>query len=519
MPSILDRAIANPLRFIACRNIDPPPALAWTVSNDRLVVALLTAITAVIWYLVEPIVFTYDSFAYLTAAKFIAGVDGGSFSYFRPPLLPLLLAATGVASRQTYFWFNLTQVALGIASVLLVHDCLRRFSKVIGLIATGFFIITFIGFVYSKSVMTEQIYLFGWCLCINGGLAYLWTGGPSRLVQVVVALLILALARAQGAYVIAIVLPTLAIGQPRRLPAVAVALLAYVLVLFSYGKVHAAMARSIQSATTSIDVSSFGISDSTGKMLFMVPYYDVYRRLGKPIIAAENGPASRRMVAELRAYYLVPEHLAAMTNHQRYNQFAGKPDDFVLAMQREPEGNYWWAIWNALDDRLGAAGSDALLLRVTIEAVIAHPLSTGLVYGGNFLFAFFFADSSYVWQHRPFGPDWIDPKLAKEMQASGDPSVPTVFARILNVLFPVLRCLVVIGAILVAPFAWRSRWRMEFVFCLSLVVYNQATLALAATPESRYTYYIVPPLLIAVTMGLQAYIDWCRVSDATDEAL
>jgi hypothetical protein len=29
--------------------------------------------------------------------------------------------------------------------------------------------------------------------------------------------------------------------------------------------------------------------------------------------------------------------------------------------------------------------------------------------------------------------------------------------------------------------------------------------ALAATAENRYTFYIVPPLLVAVTMGLQAY--------------
>jgi hypothetical protein len=160
-----------------------------------------------------------------------------------------------------------------------------------------------------------------------------------------------------------------------------------------------------------------------------------------------------------------------------------------------------------LDDRLGAAGSDALLLRVTIEAVVAHPFSTALVYSRNFLFAFLFADSSYVWQHRSFGPEWVGPELAKEMEASGDPSMPTGLARILNALFPAMRWLLVAGAILVAPFAWRSRWRMGFVFCLSLVVYNQATVALAATPESRYTFYIVPPLLAVITLGLQAYID------------
>ena len=49
-----------------------------------MVVALAATITAMVWYFVEPIVVTYDSFAYLTAAKYIAGVEGGSFSYFRP---------------------------------------------------------------------------------------------------------------------------------------------------------------------------------------------------------------------------------------------------------------------------------------------------------------------------------------------------------------------------------------------------------------------------------------------------
>jgi hypothetical protein len=139
--------------------------------------------------------------------------------------------------------------------------------------------------------------------------------------------------------------------------------------------------------------------------------------------------------------------------------------------------------------------------------VLAHPFSTLFVYGRNFLLAFVLADSSYVWTHRPFGQEWIGPDLAKEMQASGDPSVATPLARALNVFFPIVRVLLVLGTIVVAPFALRSRWRTSFIFCVTLVVYNQATVALAATPESRYTFYIVPPLLVAVTMGLQAWGD------------
>ena len=72
--------------------------------------ALAAAISAIIWYLVEPIVVTHDTFAYLIAAKFIAGVDGGSFTYFRPPLLPLLMAVTSAQQRA----FE-TQNSLGMA--------------------------------------------------------------------------------------------------------------------------------------------------------------------------------------------------------------------------------------------------------------------------------------------------------------------------------------------------------------------------------------------------------------------
>ena len=417
--------------------------------NDRLAVALAAAITAMTWYLVEPIVVTYDSFAYMAAAKFIAGVDGGSFSYWRPPLLPLLLAATGVPSHQTYLWFILAQLVLGMASVMLIHASLRRISKSLGLIATGLFIITFMAFVSSKAIMTEQIYLFGWCLCINGGLAYLWTGTPLRVAQVTVALLILALTRAQGAYVIVAVLPLLAIGHPRRVPAVAAALAAYLLIVFGYGKMHASMARSIQDVARPIEVSRFGISDSTGKMLFFIVYCDVYRRLGQPTVAPDNGPASRRMFDELYAHYSAPGRLESI-NDRRYRPFADRPGDFLLAVQREPDGNYWWSIWNTLDDRLGAAASDALLLRVTLEAVLAHPVSTSLVYGRNFFVAFVLADSAYVWNHRSFGSEWVGPELAKEMQASGDTSVATPLAGALNVLFPMVRFLLVIGTIVCA---------------------------------------------------------------------
>jgi hypothetical protein len=322
-----------------------------------------------------------------------------------------------------------------------------------------------------------------------------------------VALLILALTRVQGTYVVVAVLPILAIGWPRRAPAIAVALIAYLSIVLGYGKLHASMARSMTDVERPIDVSSFGISDTTGKMVFFVVYCDVYNRLGRTAVAPENGPASKRMFEEVRAYYSTPEHLTATMDEQLYGRFAGRPDALLLAMEREPNCQYWWAIWKALDDRLGAAESDVLLLRVTFETLVAHPFMIALTYGRNFMVAFFFADSPYVWKHRSFGPEWIGPGLAEEAQGSGDSAVATPLARMLDRFFPTARVLVVIGAVILAPFAWRSRWRMGFVFCVTLVVYNQATVALGAAAENRYTFYIFPALLAAVTMGLQARVD------------
>lgn len=501
----LDRLFVRQLNVITSWDANPPPALSRLLKHDQLIVMLVATLTAVTWYIVEPIVVTFDTFAYLTSAKFIAGAPGGSFTYFRPPLLPLLLAGTGVPGHETYFWFIMAQFALGIGSVMVMHDTLRRISKSLGLIGIGIFLATFIAFVHSKSIMTEQIYFFGWCLCINGALVYLRTPSLLRLLQVIIAILILALTRAQGAYVIVAVLPVLIVAQPRRIGLIAIGLAVYLGVISGYGKLHASMARSMQNAEKSIDVSSLGISDSTGKMLFTNAYLDTSKYLGRPTVAPDNGPASRLMFDELTAYFSVSGRMTAMMSDQLYGRFEGRPADLLQTMEREPNGNYWFTIWHALDDRLGAASSDALLMRVTLETALAHPFAMGYVYVRNFVVASFLADSSYVWTHQTFGADWVGPSLAKEMQASGDSSVATPLASILDIFFPAVRFTALLGTMLVAPFVWRSPWRASFICCLALVVYNQATVAFAATAENRYTFYIFPPLLACVMMGLKAH--------------
>src|SRR5690242_9615585 len=123
-----------------------PRASAWHVSivnNDRLIVTAIAILAAVIWYVSEPIVFTNDSFGYVYAAKYIAGVPAHGIPYYRMPLFPVLLVATGVAKFSTFFWFVLVQTALGIGMVVIFHDGLRSYSRTGALLATAVFAFTF----------------------------------------------------------------------------------------------------------------------------------------------------------------------------------------------------------------------------------------------------------------------------------------------------------------------------------------------------------------------------------------
>jgi hypothetical protein len=75
-------AIVESIKTIVLWDIKPPPALTW-VLNDRLTIACLAAVSAAIWYLSEPIIVTYDTSAYLNAAKFSAAASASAAGRYR----------------------------------------------------------------------------------------------------------------------------------------------------------------------------------------------------------------------------------------------------------------------------------------------------------------------------------------------------------------------------------------------------------------------------------------------------
>src|SRR5260370_9499963 len=118
------------------------------------------------------------------------------------------------------------------------------------------------------------------------------------------------------------------------------------------------MPRALDDGERPIHVSKLGISDSTGKMLFMNVYYDVYLRLGVTAVAPENGPASNRMFEELEPYYSASWGLAGMMEEQLVRRFPGGPSDLLEPIQRQPDPHCRLSICSVLDTPLSPRTSD-----------------------------------------------------------------------------------------------------------------------------------------------------------------
>ena len=89
------------------------------IAHDRWVVFAIAILAALVWYSSEPIVFTNDSFGYVAASKYLAGVSARGVPYYRMPLYPVFLVVTG-AKLQHIFWLVLATA--GIAIVVVFHD-------------------------------------------------------------------------------------------------------------------------------------------------------------------------------------------------------------------------------------------------------------------------------------------------------------------------------------------------------------------------------------------------------------
>jgi hypothetical protein len=230
------------------------------------------------------------------------------------------------------------------------------------------------------------------------------------------------------------------------------------LTMGAYAFAHSAQVRRHQLFHSQTAIAP-SLSNSVGKYLFMVPYLDAERYFGWKIVQPSNGPASAKLFA------LVGDKPANLTQ--------------------------WWAIWQTLDKEIGIVASNNLLLQATIEAAIAHPFKSALIYGHNLVVSTFRLNSPYVWQHPPVTID--DTRLNDEFKRSGDQSSVTLLASLVNPLFHTALIITTILVLLsIGPHG--AAW----TFCVMLYGYNLLSIAASGAPEGRIVFYGLPLLLAAL---------------------
>ena len=96
---------------------------------------------------------------------------------------------------------------------------------------------------------------------------------------------------------------------------------------------------------------------------------------GASPVAAEHGPASAQLFADLRhALHDMPGNWETLGPEAFISDYAGRPDDLLAAMWREPSLPHFGLMVSLLHLLHGPDGTDALLRRVAWESAKADPL-------------------------------------------------------------------------------------------------------------------------------------------------
>lgn len=473
-----------------------------------LILAIAASVVSV-WVYTKPIVFTQDTFTYIHHAReLLLGTTLPGQMFPRLPGFPFILLTFHVTDlKHSVFWLIIFQSFLGVASCWLFYLTARLLEPRGAFVLTLVFIASLLPFLHVKYIMTEQTFFFATMLSLYGVVAYLMSQ-TKREAWLAITILgvgagLMTLTRPQGAYVIPVLFGLVAVLAWRR---VWFPLIGAVLVIGAVWSVQAVDQRirsSFQSSAGSLDNSHM-----TGKMLLFSFYLDGARADIR--IRPENGPKS----AELKA--LLSDELARpATLARRSGYLTSVPPNevpaFVEASFAEPNSEFFTMLaFTALNERLGLAGADRLLLRVCLEAALAYPLETAWLLFDKAVAIYFNPLMLAVPAHEQFGPGHFHPPLADEIAAAGDYTNPTSMDVVIDKNLRWLMRAAIFIAIITLPAALRyPTWRVTLALLIFGLYLNFAVIV-GNTAWFRYAIYAIPVDLMCGYVGTVALVSALR---------
>jgi hypothetical protein len=463
-----------------------------------LILAVSTTIV-VVWVLSKPIVFTADTFTYIEQARQLQpGQPPGAMLFSRLPLFPAILWAFQITDmKHSVSWLIVFQSCLAIASCWLFYLTARLLEPRGAFALSLVFIASLLPFLNVKHIMTEQTFFFETILALYGIVAYL-AARTSReashaLVILAVGAVLMTLTRPQGAYVIPLAFGIVAVLVWRRAWAPLIAAVVAFAAVWSVQAVD----RKIR-ADPYISSGSLDNSNMTGAMLLFALYGANIR------VAPENGVAS----AELKAL-LLDELAKADALARRLGYLASVPPKDVPAyvdkIFNEPDPNIWHLLsFAALKERLGAKAADRLLVRVCLEAALAHPVQTARVLVERLFETYFSPWMLAVPSHPEFAAGTFQSTLANEVAVAGDYTVATSVDQAIDRNLRWLMQSAIVLAIVTLPIALRyPTWRVAIAL-LIFGLYLNFAVAAGNHPLFRYAIYAIPATLLCAYIGVVA---------------
>jgi hypothetical protein len=554
-----------------------PPALAPHSFNrrDQLILLVAAILSQAIYLFIIPLVFECDAAMYFNYAKSLLGIEGGGYTYYRAPGFPVFLIATGQFLFDSFIGTVIVHAAIGVLMPILAYRSLAPINRCAAFICASVFILSGMPFLAAKLMLAEHLFAFLIVGMIYSFSRYYFSRDP-RFIYLVIFLGIASMfVRWGGLIPLLLVSTTLAIlahketGHVRHL-VLALSVAVSVTGSFSYlrsqllnepalfGSLHNMTGRQMFYRVYSEIISS----TMEWRQLLELPepddenilpdFYALHqysptkqarrlnqvtltngpatRRLNELVvtIATENPDGYRKLKPMLDKAHRWPEQPEQDYYQENFGRFEGNAEVMAENFFDHPSVFYADYISSELNLKLGIAQTDALLKKVVVEAVWAHPVVLmSMVTQGASFFGVDFKKLVHLLQGYPskspimaivgdtiYSKGGIDTTgcvastLPPEMQTENLQDQLITLPLTKSTVFMVstaMRNLIRNTVGTIALFTWwfipLSRHRGFFIFIAASALALVAVVSVAGTggANSRYEIVVFPLILMATT--------------------
>jgi hypothetical protein len=339
---------------------------------------------------------------YFNYAKSILGIEGGAYTYYRPPGFPVFLIATGQLLFDSFIGTVVAQAAMGVLIPVLVYRSLAPINRCAAFICTFVLIFSGTPFFAAKLMLAAQLFTFLLVGTVYSFSRYYFSRDP-RFIYLVIFLGIASMfVRWGGLIPLLLAVITLIIVAHKKTNHLRHLVLALSVIAAITG------AYSFLRSQILNEPALFGsLHNMTGRQMFFRVYGDLInyttkwrqlhyhaphqylllnhvnptngpatRQLHELVvtIATENPDGYRRLKPLLDQAYKWPGELVQDYYQEHFGQFDGDAKAMAENFFDHPSVFYADYISSELNLKLGIARTDALLKKVVVEAVWAHPI-------------------------------------------------------------------------------------------------------------------------------------------------